>query len=224
MAPYSYARLPEGSVRLLHILPHLSEDSPVECRISTCALLNSGRTHNYEALSYVWGSEDSPKSIHVGGQEVPVGANLHSALTHLRDGFVERALWIDAICINQQDNVEKGQQIQSMALIYSKASRVVVWLGDDDAGGGDALEALRVAGVKRSLRQNDEFSVEASTAILQLLRRPWFQRVWVRRFLVFIHSSFPPRSPRSVSCVAAAANTTYDIIRSSKRSPRPDTS
>jgi hypothetical protein len=37
--------------------------------------------------------------------------------------------WIDAICINQKDSDERGQQVQFMAKIYNQAHRVIVWLG-----------------------------------------------------------------------------------------------
>ncbi|CAH0055779.1 unnamed protein product [Clonostachys solani] len=50
-----------------------------------------------------------------------ITANLHLALSHLRDSLIDHA-----ICINQEDNGEKGQQVRSMAKIYAKASRVIV--------------------------------------------------------------------------------------------------
>jgi hypothetical protein len=37
--------------------------------------------------------------------------------------------WIDAICVNQQDLVERSQQVQRMADIFSKVARVIIWLG-----------------------------------------------------------------------------------------------
>jgi hypothetical protein len=44
-----------------------------------------------------------------------------------RTGFF--FFWIDAICINQKDSDERGQQVQFMAKIYNQAHRVIVWLG-----------------------------------------------------------------------------------------------
>ncbi|KAL8364728.1 hypothetical protein RB595_003828 [Gaeumannomyces hyphopodioides] len=209
MSPYG-ERLPKGSVRLLQLLPHQNRNSRIECQLITCSMLDSGRTHPYEALSYVWGSEKNKLSIYIDGIEQSVRANLHHALSHLRDCFVERVLWIDAICINQDDNEEKGQQVQSMAKIYAKASRVIVWLvdppdsgdqsdnGDQAGGGGRALEAIRAAAAAKHAAAAAEHAAAAAEhavaeeqrvdskldererrAILGLLGRKWFQRIWV---------------------------------------------
>ncbi|KAL8344915.1 hypothetical protein RB601_005110 [Gaeumannomyces tritici] len=195
MSPYD-ERLPKGSVRLLQLLPHQDQNSRIECRLITCSMLDSGRTHPYEALSYVWGSEKNKLSIYIDGVEQSVRANLHHALSHLRDCFVERVLWIDAICINQDDNEEKGQQVQSMAKIYAKASRVIVWLvdppdsgdqsdnGDQAGGGGRALEAIRAAAAAEHAaageqRVDSQLDERERRAILGLLERKWFRRIWV---------------------------------------------
>ncbi|KAK3339775.1 heterokaryon incompatibility protein-domain-containing protein [Lasiosphaeria hispida] len=99
--------------------------------------------HAYDALSYTWGSvADSNPTIFVNGHERAVTANLCAALWHLRDPSGERTLWIDALCINQQNNQEKGQQVQSMAKIYAKASRVIVWLGEPTVDSDLAFNAL----------------------------------------------------------------------------------
>ncbi|KAM0417158.1 hypothetical protein ACHAPT_012866 [Fusarium lateritium] len=175
MPPYCYSPLPEGSIRLLRLLPDQDERSPIRCRLFDFALLDSQGTCPYESLSYVWGSEDKPQSISVDGCDLPVGRNLHVALSHLRHGFLERILWVDAICINQQDPNEKGRQVQSMAKIYAKASCVVVWLGEAASDDRQALEEIRNAAVGQFAR-NDETKEQV---VLTLLRRPWFQRIWV---------------------------------------------
>ncbi|KAK3343623.1 heterokaryon incompatibility protein-domain-containing protein, partial [Lasiosphaeria hispida] len=172
-----YISLPEGSVRLLRLLPNSDQNSPIECRLITFPALDSGSTHPYESLSYVWGSDDSKRPIYVDRNELYVTANLHVALSHLRHCLLERMLWVDAICINQSDNVEKGQQVQLMAKIYSKASRVIVWLGEAADGSDQALEAIRAAADE----QPANFPVDKTNwgAILTLLDRGWFERIWV---------------------------------------------
>ncbi|KAH7625119.1 hypothetical protein B0T09DRAFT_369600, partial [Sordaria sp. MPI-SDFR-AT-0083] len=94
-------------------------------------------------------------------------------LLHLRDHSIQRTIWIDAICINQGDNEEKGHQVQSMAKIYAKASRVIVWLGKEAAGSDQALEKIRIAAELSKRRLDDK------AGILTLLERSWFQRIWV---------------------------------------------
>jgi hypothetical protein len=139
--------------------------------------LDSGTAHPFEALSYAWGSGDSPKSILVNNCEYAVGANLHAALLHLRDRFMDRILWVDAICIDQTNTAEKSQQVQSMAKIYAKASRVIVWLGEMESTSAQALEDIRMS----SNQQSPAIDKTSKQAILDLIERPWFQRIWVRR-------------------------------------------
>ncbi|KAL8366555.1 hypothetical protein RB595_010421 [Gaeumannomyces hyphopodioides] len=191
-----YKDLPKDSVRLLRLLPHQDENSPIECRLIACSILGSGRTHPYEALSYVWGSKENELPIYINDVKQSVRANLHHALSHLRDCFVERILWIDAICINQDNDEEKGHQVQFMAKIYAKASRVIVWLvdppnngdqadnGDQTSGGSRALEAIRVAAAAehaaaKEQRVDSRLDERERRAILGLLGRKWFQRIWV---------------------------------------------
>jgi hypothetical protein len=57
---------------------------------------------------------------------------LEVALRSLRLSQESRALWIDAIAINQADPKEKTQQVGLMNLVYSLAEEVVVWLGEAD--------------------------------------------------------------------------------------------
>jgi hypothetical protein len=175
-----YSDLPEGSVRLVRLLPRdpaADESSRVKCCFLLCPLLKSETAHPFEALSYAWGSEENPRSIWVDDCNFLVGANLYSALLHLQDDFIERILWVDALCINQENKAEKGRQVQSMAKIYAKASRVIVWLGEATANGGDAaLEYIRAV----SNGQTTLVDATKKQLIVDLLGRSWFQRVWVR--------------------------------------------
>jgi hypothetical protein len=84
----------------------------------------------FEALSYVWGSQEDLKQITCNNVSLSVTKNLFEALMALRDGIDEdRYLWVDAICINQNDSVEKAVQVRNMLMIYEKAARVIAWLG-----------------------------------------------------------------------------------------------
>ncbi|KAF2108132.1 heterokaryon incompatibility protein-domain-containing protein, partial [Lophiotrema nucula] len=83
----------------------------------------------YEALSYAWGTSLVPHKIIVDGAPFYVTSNLYSALYELRQMERDRIIWIDAVCINQSDNIEKSTQVQMMRSIYSKASKTIVWLG-----------------------------------------------------------------------------------------------
>lgn len=84
---------------------------------------------DYEALSYVWGDADSQKPVYLHGHLFSITRNLYDALFHMRKATA-RALWVDALCINQDDLQERASQVAHMPHIYANASTVVVYLGD----------------------------------------------------------------------------------------------
>lgn len=188
---YCYTPLPEGCIRLLRLMPHRDEGAPIQCELFDYTLLDSGKgTHLYEALSYVWGSEEKPHSVSTAKGDLLVTTNLYMALKRLRDHSLDRILWVDAICINQGDTEERNRQVQSMAKIYAKASRVVVWLeeattgsdrvhGEATTDSDRALEVLRVAADRQTTKTLSRATDQQ--AILTLLQRSWFQRIWVRQ-------------------------------------------
>jgi hypothetical protein len=141
-------------------------------------------------LSYAWGSQEKPQYVSIDKGYLSITTNLYMALKRLRDCTLDRILWIDAICINQDDMEERNRQVQSMAKIYAKATRVVVWLEESTAGNGgehgeattdgdQALEELRRA-ANNQLTEMLSSKTDPQT-ILSLLRRSWFQRIWVRK-------------------------------------------
>jgi len=166
------------------LLAHADRNSPIECQLSTHALLlDSATSHPYDALSYVWGSKANQKSTTLNGHPFAVTENLHAVLAHLRDSFVNRTLWVDAISINQDDLAERGHQVQSMAWIYSKAQCVVVWLGSASEDSEQAIQIIRASARWQASKcsGSELFGVSASdrAAVVSLLERPWFERIWV---------------------------------------------
>ncbi|KAH6725008.1 heterokaryon incompatibility protein-domain-containing protein, partial [Leptodontidium sp. MPI-SDFR-AT-0119] len=180
MSSYEYSLLPleDDNIRLLHLLPDKDKDAPLQCELRNYSLQKLGPgTHLYEALSYVWGEPNNPLPICVDKIEFSVGANLHAALSRLRDHSFVRIIWVDAICINQGNVVEQGQQVQIMAKIYSNAHRVIVWLGDETEEIKGALEDIRLAADEESTEHSKKETNKQ--AILKLLEQQWFQRIWV---------------------------------------------
>ncbi|RSM03815.1 hypothetical protein CEP52_007193 [Fusarium oligoseptatum] len=89
----------------------------------------------YETLSYAWGSpSDSSHDILVNDQRYRVRQNLYHALCQFGTSFRYASrvrLWVDAICINQNDGLERATQVKRMKQIYSTAMRTIVWMGKD---------------------------------------------------------------------------------------------
>jgi len=138
----------ESYIRLLEIGPNGAYGPHDEINHITCSLYEVDiRRCTYEhsiftALSYAWGSEDDPKQITLNGVVIALRRNLYDFLVHaLRQGWV-RQIWIDALCINQIDEAEKSKQVAMMGEIYSRASRVLIWLGSLDNVGSDSLIEL----------------------------------------------------------------------------------
>jgi len=181
MSQYRYSTLSRepDSIRLLRLMPNRNNEAIIRCELFQYALQESDKaTYPYEALSYVWGGSDKPQSIFIGNQYLAVTVNLHAALLRLRDHDIARIIWVDAVCINQEDDKEKTHQVQSMAQIYGKASRVIVWLGERADDSDVALEVIRAAGKKSTNASNRE---KIQQTVLPLLQRPWFRRIWVRQ-------------------------------------------
>lgn len=181
---FSYTPLPVGHIRLLRLCANADPAAQICCQLFNYPISRStGGTHLYDAVSYVWGDHTKSHTI-ILAQEGPtadlrVTRNLWDVLRHLRDESLDRVIWVDAVCINQSDDMEKAVQIRRMTKIFSIASRVIVWLEEPGNGGDEALETLRVASEMKSLGRVVAAGEEVKERILRLLNTPWFQRIWV---------------------------------------------
>jgi hypothetical protein len=165
-----------------------SDNNMIRGTLQTCALQDAPE---YEALSYVWGHEIEQTSIQLNGKPFLVQSNLHAALRRLshapsRNKPSTRRLWIDAICINQSDNVEKSKQVMRMDRIYAGASKVLIWLGEASASSHLAFDTLlQFAKDDGSLDGSTTCHNLASTAVKrraafqELLNRPYLKRAWI---------------------------------------------
>ena len=203
MAPYQYPPLNEdlGEIRVLELQPG---DFSADLHVSICTVaLTPDNPPVYEALSYVWGTTDNKIDIEVGPSEndtLAITQNLAIALPYLRYKNRTRTLWIDAICINQEDFGERSSQVKRMSDIYRFADRVVVWLGTEKDDSGHVLKILShlSSQIKVDYVQNTispassdsdptwsdtrsllTFSSDEVRSVESLLNRPWFSRLWV---------------------------------------------
>jgi hypothetical protein len=154
---------------------------------------------SYVALSYAWNETTlvvevhvpEKTSIHLDGQTFQVGHHLAAALDYFCKHLPPGAwLWIDAICINQNDVDERDDQFMHMRSIYSKAESVVVWLGRGSHNSTQAVELIEtVAAYDDSVHATDwimnslkdQEQRHAWLAIHHLFERSWWTRVWIRQ-------------------------------------------
>ena len=134
-----YQPLEGRGIRLLQIRPSEDFKADIQCSLQTVTLDD---TPTYVALSYEWGPpflDQNAIRVFVNTVEIDATTNLRLALQYLRQPFEDQQmLWIDAICINQADQCERGHQVRLMRDIYQKAAKVIAWLGaakgDEDYG------------------------------------------------------------------------------------------
>jgi hypothetical protein len=213
--------------------PNSHRDQRLRCTLVTLALDDAQR-RGYEALSYVWSGGNLygysaqlyPEEMGRPNQQAPlpnkcriwcqheeaeksgfrkVTGNLIEALSRLRHASETRILWVDALCINQDDkDAEKATQVPLMARIYSCASQVLIWLGDalsrpitdvmfnrpditdaafDHIAWVNQLEPqMRNLDTYLSTRPKDFFNlvIERFEMFQEFLARcVWFQRTWI---------------------------------------------
>jgi len=166
--PYIYTPLrTKSTIRLVKILPEKKAGKVV----GTIFHFEEAEAPRYHALSYLWGDATPAGAIYLGDTAADTYLRpLHANLLSFLDSMWEQTrfdifLWIDSLCLNQEDVQEKSQQVPRMGRIYANAGEALIWLGQDSAG----EEMLRTL-------QNGRYSKEAGSFILRL---PYWTRVWI---------------------------------------------
>ncbi|KAL9562013.1 hypothetical protein ACKAV7_013936 [Fusarium commune] len=205
-APFPYQPLKSDELRLLHVRPGDTDLICVELKT-----VKSRTSQRFWALSYVWGARENPATILLNDQPFSITRNLYNALyqyrRHVFDGYDSddrELLWVDAICINQNDQVEKSIQVPRMSEIYGQCERVLAWLGpvesDEerhmcrlaerlkhfqspaDSVSEDSTEDDRITDFMKSGRSDEKAASEVESvrkALRSIGHRPWFRRIWI---------------------------------------------
>jgi hypothetical protein len=196
---YSYNTLNEcgGTIRLLVLHPRVPL-AEIRCTLFEVSLSN---IPSYEAISYTWGDANLRENIWVNGKALNVPKSSYTILSNRSSVWRPHLLWIDAVCINQQDEYEKDCQVPLMRDIYTKASIVSVCLQTSKAPEGaipqlhemtesfyasDVVFELAYLGLKKFSselgvyrRYGKSIRKPRWIAFQALVRNPWFTRIWV---------------------------------------------
>ena len=175
--PYTYEELQySGGFRTVDIYPG-DPDNPVVCDIASHQLIVPDQ---YDALSYTWGDAIDQQLIYPDGGygELPVTSNCFNAMRRLRNKYEPRRVWIDAVCINQDDLEERNRQVSIMGSIYKSARRVYIYLGEEDLHSRVAMSYLQSI-EKHGIQFHTPTTMQELTAMQNFLARPWFTRIWV---------------------------------------------
>ena len=210
--PFVHQRLStlDGQIRLVRMVSaadnerkDILDHNPIHCSIdiydfdvivddfgdfARCSIRGPTREVTYTALSYTWGEENSLQAILVNDRPFNIRASLYQFLELWRaQDDSGGLLWVDQLCIDQEDLNERSQQVQLMSTIYANAKEVHAWLGPATEYSTEGLELL-------NRYQTDEyhdaighgpgpvFSSASRSAVLglqQLLSRTYWTRLWI---------------------------------------------
>ncbi|RYP61078.1 hypothetical protein DL771_010254 [Monosporascus sp. 5C6A] len=203
-----HLRLGPGQIRLLSVLssPSSSNNTLIQCSLK---VVNLDHRPEYYALSYTWGapteygrlsrmSADRDCPILCNKELLGVTKNLHCFLRQLQylPTLSDKIFWIDAICVNQQDNEERHRQVRLMADIYSAAALVISWLGEQDdhtEPGFALLKELKIVSDRSrhllaklspdSRDYGEQLAVfsnrQSWVSVAHVFQRTYFTRVWI---------------------------------------------
>ncbi|KAF6816925.1 ankyrin and het domain protein [Colletotrichum sojae] len=158
--------------------------------------------HPYYHESYIrLGGKMPDAPITCDGVRLVVGGELFRALRRLRpeEGPPLR-IWVDALCINQQDIAERNEHVKIMGRIYAGASGTRVWLGESTQFDYLAFDTLVAVSellddilIKRGLPERGASMQEIQWhftnspnperldwgLLSEMLNRAWFRRTWI---------------------------------------------
>ncbi|TGJ81926.1 hypothetical protein E0Z10_g6858 [Xylaria hypoxylon] len=208
MDQYEYEPLPTSEhVRLVTIHAGRFDDDIVLSY--DIVAFTSNECPSYECLSYTWDEHSGSSLVHVvekgRARAMHISGNLANILLHLRYADRPRVMWVDALCIDQNNDVEKGPQVARMGKVYRSAHRISIWLGKEENDSTRALNTMLWIGAKvtvdwvrlrvalrpecavpdfQDIDTGIPLKPEDTEAIYHLCSRRWFERLWVRQEVI----------------------------------------
>lgn len=162
----------------------------------------------YETVSYTWGGEEddsTPCRLVFVGPHWDVllqTANCWHMLRYVRPRLGIRLVWIDAICINQDDPAERALQVSNMRSVYQQCSRVIIYLGADLVAPPTSGIEARTHPPRHGLHKFDRVMGpslcrrETAMTLPDLLMSLYFSRVWVIQELILSRAAVIPVAGR----------------------------
>ena len=176
MKQFTYQPLPPRHIRFLNISGN--EDDLIYTIFDT----NLDLAPVFTALSYTWDSQQRDQDLVCNGSILKVSKNVLRALPQLFQHDGSHNIWIDGVCINQDDESEKNIQVPLMQEIYTRTSKTVIWLGESGPNIDEAINAIPTLLSVISGSGNEEVPTRSSpiwAGLHDLFCKPWFTRVWV---------------------------------------------
>lgn len=175
---------------------------PFALRLSKPATFRQSYCHVEEKYADLkdtkWGDPSNKRRIILeeGHEyELLVTKSLHSAMRQIA---VDAQFWVDAVCINQGDDIEKSWQVQQMWAIFQGGQRTAAWLGlaADDSDlvlaqiadfanlqASKYIEYLSLGGPRKFVDWRPSADFLSLFAFSALIKRPYWRRVWIQHEL-----------------------------------------
>ncbi|KAL8947678.1 MAG: hypothetical protein Q9222_006062 [Ikaeria aurantiellina] len=246
---FSYAPLPgKRHMRLIQFATPSPGSEVLSCALSSHPIGNGSR---YTALSYTWGpakvSDDRPEpnpiheqscDILLNGASFSVTSNLRDALARLQLLEPDVLLWVDAICINQDDLAERNSQVNLMAEIYGNSSGVIVWLGEEDGTTAETRDLVQEIvnaanttdedGVFVNRRKMGHWAYKSPEALasiglpavtddqwrslIDLYSRRWFSRLWVVQEMALPRNALASQEKDAIRLICGSVEMRWDDL------------
>lgn len=149
-SPYQSTPLGVNDIRLLHLFPGAFDDNII------CSLqrVNLDDSPAYETTSYVWGESTVRATVFVDGNAISIPVSAAYLLRRLRLENNSRAIWIDALCIKQNDLDERAKQVALMRSVYQRGKRNLIYLGESETAAEEIAELCKVHEEAKQLTEN----------------------------------------------------------------------
>ncbi|KAF4925688.1 Heterokaryon incompatibility protein 6, OR allele [Colletotrichum viniferum] len=171
-----YQPLVEDEIRLLTVWPGSFGDA-VRCSLAVTTTTRG--YEEYDAISYTWAGDgdiiDKSGRVSIASEDFPVTPNCEAVLRRVRQEWTPRIVWIDAICVNQDDLHERGRQVSLMPQIYSRAREVIIYVGEATSDIPALFKHLTWAQHNTTPGKREEIQ----GALARLLSRRYFSRAWI---------------------------------------------
>lgn len=172
---YVYQPIKHRAEMRLFLLGPGEMDDPIRGDLATISVSDQDE---YDAISYTWAdeSDDATKCFHalIGTTSIPITRNCQAALRKVRSPYYVKSVWIDSICIDQDNVQERGHQVDLMPRIYTRARKTFVYVGESADGSHALLDTLKLGRVQYERRP---YELRIWTECF--LNRPYFSRIWV---------------------------------------------
>lgn len=139
--PYNELDKSKKEIRLLVLEPGSAD--PIQCTFRQAFLTEDDKL-GYETISYIWGHRIHDGKVTVGDTVLSIPISAERELRRVRRIDEKRAIWLNAVCIDQSNTSERSSQVAMMREIYLSSSTNLVLLGDGQENDTSAAEALAI--------------------------------------------------------------------------------